>query len=104
MAFLALSMAELFHAYNARSMHKSVFSLKSHNKLLWLAMISSLVLTTAVIFVPGVNSFFHFADANGNAIINFTEYVIALALAFSIIPIVELQKLVFRAFHRKKSK
>lgn len=104
MAFLALSMAELFHAYNARSMHKSVFSLKSHNKLLWLAMISSLVLTTAVIFVPGVNSFFHFADANGNAIINFTEYVIALVLAFSIIPIVELQKLVFRAFHRKKSK
>lgn len=104
MAFLALSMAELFHAYNARSMHKSVFSLKSHNKLLWLAMISSLVLTTAVIFVPGVNSFFHFADAKGNAIINFTEYVIALALAFSIIPIVELQKLVFRAFHRKKSK
>lgn len=104
MAFLALSMAELFHAYNARSMHKSVFSLKSHNKLLWLAMISSLVLTTAVIFVPGVNSFFHFADANGNAIINFTEYVIALALAFSIIPIVELQKIVFRAFHRKKSK
>lgn len=104
MAFLALSMAELFHAYNARSMHKSVFSLQSHNKLLWLAMISSLVLTTAVIFVPGVNSFFHFADANGNAIINFTEYVIALALAFSIIPIVELQKLVFRAFHRKKSK
>lgn len=104
MAFLALSMAELFHAYNARSMHKSVFSLKSHNKLLWVAMISSLVLTTAVIFVPGVNSFFHFADANGNAIINFTEYVIALALAFSIIPIVELQKLVFRAFHRKKGK
>lgn len=104
MAFLALSMAELFHAYNARSMHKSVFSLKSHNKLLWVAMISSLVLTTAVIFVPGVNSFFHFADANGNAIINFTEYVIALALAFSIIPIVELQKLVFRAFHRKKNK
>ena len=104
MAFLALSMAELFHAYNARSMHKSVFSLKSHNKLLWVAMISSLVLTTAVIFVPGVNSFFHFADANGNAIINFTEYVIALALAFSISPIVELQKLVFRAFHRKKSK
>ncbi len=104
MAFLALSMAELFHAYNARSMHKSVFGLKSHNKLLWVAMISSLVLTTAVIFVPGVNSFFHFADANGNAIINFTEYVIALALAFSIIPIVELQKLIFRAFHRKKNK
>lgn len=104
MAFLALSMAELFHAYNARSMNNSVFGLKSHNKLLWGAMISSLVLTTAVIFVPGLNSFFHFADANGNAIISFGEYLIALALAFSIIPIVELQKLIVNACKKKKNK
>ena len=102
MAFLTLSMAELFHAYNTRSMHRSVFGMKSHNKLLWVAMISSLLLTTAVIFVPGVNSFFHFTDEAGNAVISFTEYVIALALAFSIIPIVELQKLIVRACKRKK--
>ena len=102
MAFLTLSMAELFHAYNTRSMHRSVFSMKSHNKLLWVAMISSLLLTTAVIFVPGVNRFFHFTDEAGNAVISFTEYVIALALAFSIIPIVELQKLIVRACKRKK--
>ena len=102
MAFLALSMAELFHAYNTRSMHKSVFSIKSHNKLLWIAMVSSLLLTTAVIFVPGLNSFFHFTDANGDAVISFAEYVIALALAFSIIPIVELQKFITNKIRAKK--
>ena len=102
MAFLTLSMAEIFHAYNARSMKESVFSLKSHNKLLWGAMISSLILTTAVIFVPGLNAFFHFADAAGNPIINFKEYVIALALAASIIPLVEIIKATERAIKKKK--
>ncbi len=104
MAFLTLSMAEIFHAYNVRSMHKSVFSLKSHNKLLWGAMLSSLLLTTAVIFVPGVNAFFHFADAAGNPIIDVKEYFIALALALSVIPIVELQKAIVSAVRKRKKK
>lgn len=104
MAFLTLSMAEIFHAYNVRSMHKSVFTLKSHNKLLWGAMISSLALTTAVIFVPGLNAFFHFADAAGNALIDFKEYIIALALAVSVIPIVELQKVIVCAVRKRKKK
>ena len=97
-------MAEIFHAYNVRSMHKSVFSLKSHNKLLWGAMLSSLLLTTAVIFVPGVNAFFHFADAAGNSIIDVKEYFIALALALSVIPIVELQKAIVSAIRKRKKK
>lgn len=102
MAFLALSMAEIFHAYNTRCATRSIFSLKTHNKLLWGAMISSLLLTTAVLFVPGVNTFFGFAH-EGTAIIDFTEYVIALALAFSIIPIVELQKLITRHIAKKRA-
>lgn len=102
MAFLTLSMAEIFHAYNVRSMKGSVFMLKTHNKLLWGAMISSLILTTAVIFVPGINAFFHFADAAGNAIINFKEYVIALALAVSVIPLAEVIKAIERAIKKNK--
>ena len=102
MAFLTLSMAEIFHAYNVRSMKGSIFSLKTHNKLLWGAMISSLVLTTAVIFVPGLNAFFHFADAAGNPIINFKEYLISLVLAASIIPFVEIIKAIERKIKNKK--
>ena len=67
-------------------------------------MIGSLALTTAVIYIPGVNDAFGFVDANGQGVITFAEYVIALALAFSIIPIVELQKLVVRAVKRGKAK
>ena len=106
MAFLTLSMAELFHAYNQRSMHGSIFKLKTHNKLLWISMLSSLLLTTAVIFVPGLNDFFHLTDpANpGVAIIDLKEYAIALALAISIIPIVEIQKLIVNAVRAKKKK
>ena len=103
MAFLALSMAEIFHAYNARCQNRSIFTLKTHNKLLWLSMVSSLVLTTAVLFVPGVNAFFGFAH-DGKAIIDFTEYVIALALAVSVIPIVEIQKLITRMVKKAKAK
>ncbi len=106
MAFLTLSMAELFHAYNQRSMHGSIFKLKTHNKLLWISMLSSLLLTTAVIFVPGLNDFFHLTDPvnPGVAIIDLKEYFIALALAISIIPIVEIQKLIVNAVRAKKKK
>ena len=68
------------------------------------AMLSSLLLTTAVIFVPGVNAFFHFADAAGNSIIDVKEYFIALALALSVIPIVELQKAIVSAVRKRKKK
>lgn len=103
MAFLTMSMTEIFHAYNARSINKSIFTIKNHNKLLWGAMLCSLALTTAVIFIPYVNTAFGFADSNGQSYISWLEYVIALALAFSIIPLVEIQKAITRAVKRKKA-
>ena len=96
MAFLTLSMAEIFHAYNARSMHGSIFHLKSHNMVLWAAMIGSLALTTIVLYVPGVKDLFNFTH------ISFVEYAISLGIAFLIIPMVEIQKAIVRAVHRKK--
>ena len=52
MAFLTLSMVEIFHSLNMRSRRGSLFTLKSHNLFLYGAMIVSLILTTAVIEVP----------------------------------------------------
>ena len=92
MAFLTMSIAEIFHAVNSRS-DKSVFTLKTHNRVLLVAMLGSLALTTAVIFIPKVNGLFGFAYANGAAAITVAEYLISLALAFAVIPLVELQKL-----------
>ncbi len=102
MAFLTMSLTEIFHAYNNRSAERSIFTLHSHNKILWASMIGSLVLTTAVIFIPGLNTAFGFSNADGSAFINATEYFIALAMAFSIVPLVEIQKLITRAVKRKK--
>ena len=92
MAFLTLSMTEIFHSFNMRSMHESVFGLRTHNKFLWGAMILSLVATTLVIYLPGLSQAF------GLAHISVMEYAISILLASSIIPIVELEKWMRRKF------
>ena len=95
MAFLTMSMCEIFHAFNMRSQRKSIFSLKSHNKVLWAAMIGSLLLTTAVLEIPFL------ADAFGFTPVDLTEYSIALALAILVIPVVEIVKLIQRKTAKK---
>ena len=90
MAFLAMSMCEIFHSFNLRSQRKSIFSLKSHNKILWAAMLGSLLLTTLVIEVPFI------ANAFGFTTIGLMEYGIAIALAILVIPVVEIVKLIQR--------
>lgn len=90
MAFLTLSMVEIFHSFNMRSRRKSVFSLKGQNKWLWGAMLLSLVLTTAVIYVPFLRDAFQFQH------ISLMEYGVALGLAVCIIPIMELVKWIQR--------
>ena len=90
MAFLAMSMCEIFHSFNLRSARKSIFTLKTNNKILWAAMLGSLLLTTLVIEVPFL------ANAFGFTPIGLMEYGIAMALAIFVIPVVELVKLVQR--------
>lgn len=96
MAFLTMSMAEIFHSFNLRSREKSVFSLGSHNWMLFGAMIASLILTSAVIYVPPLARVFSFTPVSAE------EYATALILAFSVIPAVEAVKMI-RAKTRKKS-
>ena len=104
MAFLTMSITELFHSFNARSMNHSLFKTKNHNKLLWIGLVSSLALSTAVIFIPGINTAFGFANADGTAYISFTEYLISLALAFAIIPLVEIQKAITNTIRKRKAR
>ena len=94
MAFLTMSMCEIFHSFNLRSQRKSIFSLKTQNKILWLAMIGSLLLTTAILEIPFL------ANAFGFTPVGLTEYGIAMVLAILVIPIVEVVKF----FQRKLGK
>lgn len=98
MAFLTMSMAEIFHSFNMRSQRGSIFGMKTQNLYLFGAMIGSLVLTTAVIYVPFLKTAFQFEQ------IDWKEYVIAMALAFSVIPIVELVKAIQRGLTPRKTK
>ncbi|NLS84505.1 MAG: cation-translocating P-type ATPase [Ruminococcaceae bacterium] len=92
MAFLTMSMAEIFHSFNMRSQRQSVFKLNTQNKFLWIAMLGSLVLTTVVLYVPFLSNAFGFEH------ISIAEYLVALALAVSVIPIVEIVKFFQRKF------
>ncbi len=94
MAFLALSMAEIFHSFNMRSLHKSVFRMGTQNLYVWGAMLLSLVCTLAVIYVPFL------ANAFGFETISLSEYIVAMLLALSIIPMVEIEK----AFERRSDR
>ena len=98
MAFLTMSMAEIFHSLNMRSQRKSLFALKKQNKLLWLAAIASFVLTTVVCEVGFLAKAFDFAQ------VGIVEYLVAIGLGFCVIPIVEVVKLVQRQIAKKKNK
>ena len=100
MAFLTMSMCEIFHSFNMRSQRGSViamaFAQKSHNWVLYGAMLASLILTTAIIEIPFLAEMFDFAHLDLKA------YAISIGLAFLVIPIVEIVKAIQRAAAKKK--
>ena len=87
MAFLTLSMCEIFHAVNMRSRKQSIFRIGHQNpQLLW-AMVLSFVLTAGVIYLPGLNTVFSLTA------LSLGNFAAALGIALIIIPVVELAKL-----------
>lgn len=101
MAFLTMSMCEIFHSLNMRSQRGSTVAMTfkgSHNMYLFGSCLMSLLMTTVVIYVPFLANAFDFQP------INLMEYAVALALAFAIIPLVEIVKAIERAYDKKKAK
>ena len=90
MAFLTMSMAEVFHSFNMRSQRGSIFSMGSRNKALMGSAVLTVVATTLVCEVPFL------AHAFGFTSVNLEEYALAIALGACVIPIVELVKSIQR--------
>lgn len=90
MAFLTMSMCEIFHSFNMRSRVNSIFTIKNQNKWLWLSAGVALLLTTVVISVEPIANLFEFTE------ISIREYSAAMVLAFMIIPLVEIAKFIKR--------
>ena len=96
MAFLTMSMAEIFHSLNMRSQRGSLFTMGSRNWALLVSSFAAFLLTTLVCEVPFIAAAFDFTT------VEFNEYIIAIGLGFLVIPIVEIVKFFQRLAAKKK--
>ena len=96
MAFITLSMVEIFHSFNMRSRRASIFSMKTQNKWLWGAAALAVVLTVVPVEVDFLAEVFGFMALDPIAL--FT----ALGLAFLIIPLMEIYKAVMRRVEKNQ--
>ena len=96
MAFLTMSIAEIFHSFNMRSQRRSIFGIKRQNKWLWWAAIGSFAATALVCEVPFLALAFGFES------VGFLEFAVAIALGACVIPIVEIVKFIQRRRLNKK--
>lgn len=94
MAFVTLSMCEIFHSFNLRSRRKSIFSLRKQNLILLGTMAVSFLLTFAMVELPFLSGVFSLVSLTA------FQYLVAIGLALLILPIVELVKAVQRHFQR----
>ncbi len=94
MAFLTMSMAEIFHSFNMRSQRGSIFRLPRQNKILMGAAVLTLIATTLVCEVPFL------ANAFGFTAVTLAEYLVPILLGVLVVPIVEIVKLVQRALKK----
>lgn len=94
MAFLTLSMVEMFHSFNMRSRRQSIFTLRGQNWWLWGAFLVAFLLTFLVIEIPFLANMFSFA------VLDLKHYGMALGLAVLIIPIMEAYKAIMRSVEK----
>ncbi|KRN30775.1 calcium-translocating P-type ATPase, PMCA-type [Weissella halotolerans] len=91
MAFATLGLIQLFHAFNSKSIHQSLFTIHPfRNKLFNLSIVASATLLAITILVPAFNGVFHVTN------LDMHQWMIVLIASFSIIPIVEVIKWIQR--------
>ena len=91
MAFITLSVCEMLHSWNMRSLRKSIFAMHSHNKMLALSIVVSFVLIVPILLIPALRNIFDLVALDA------MQYLWAFVLAAVILPIVEVVKAIQRA-------
>ena len=97
MAFITLSMVEIFHSFTMRSRRASIFTMKTQNKWLWGAAALALALTVVPVEVDVLANVFGFMPLPPHALLT------ALGLALLIIPIMEVYKAIMRGIEKNKA-
>ncbi len=90
MAFLTLSVCEMLHAWNMRSLTGSVFRMHHSNRFLLGSVLVSLALTIPLVFIPALRKIFSLVSLSG------MQVLYAVLLAAAIVPIVETVKAIRR--------
>jgi len=87
MAFATLGLIQLFHAFNSKSIHGSIFTVGLFkNKFFNWAIVIAFALLAMTILVPGLNSVFHVAT------LNLFQWGVVLGASAMMIVIVEIVK------------
>jgi len=99
MAFVSLALIQLFHSFSMRSQDHSILNRKLFaNKYINLSFLIGVALTVFIVVVPRVNTAF------GTVMINGVEWAISIAVAFAVIPCVEIYKLIVRLIQKHNAK
>jgi len=85
-AFITLVFNEIAKGLATRSIDRSIFRLKGHNKLMFLAILVSAALSLALIYVPPLARAFRLVP------LDFSEFAVAAGLGLAIFPIIEIYK------------
>jgi Ca2+-transporting ATPase len=97
MAFITLSMIQLFHCFNAKNLDNSIFKKNFFaNKFMLLSFAIGTFLTVGVAAFPFLQTMFHFEPLNA------VQWLIALGASILIIPFVELGKIIVNASSKRK--
>ncbi len=91
MAFATLVFYQLFNAFNSRFEDRSAFHELFANRWLWLAVLASVALQVAVVHLPFLQRAFHTAPLAPG------DWLLCVAVASTVLWVVELKKLVTRA-------
>ena len=92
MAFASLGLIQLFHAFNVKSVYKSLGQVGVFkNKMFNYAILLSAVMLLSVMVIPGLTNVFDVA------ILTAGQWLFVVASAFTIVPIVEVVKVIMRA-------
>ena len=97
MAFATLGLIQLFHAFNVKSVYKSLGTVGAFkNKLFNYAILLSAAMLLSVMVIPGLTTVFDVA------ILTAEQWLFVVGAAFSIVPIVEIAKVIMRAMGMDK--
>ena len=97
MAFATLGLIQLFHAFNVKSVYKSLGQVGAFkNKMFNYAILLSAVMLLSVMVIPGLTTVFDVATLTAG------QWLFVVASAFSIVPIVEIAKAIVRAMGMDK--